>query len=255
MSGTDLDRETLDAFIDGELPASEMTRAAALVAAQAELRRYVEEQERLRRTLQDSFAPLMNEPIAKRVRQMVEAYAAKPARQSASWSGGLGQFFSWRAIGLAAAMAAGLLVGIAVDRIGLSEEAFLESTSNGQTVARGELARVLSEKLAADQDAAKAVRVGLSFRSKDGDDCRTFTWDGARNSTSGIACHSKDAWVVAALATQAPDAQAHALYQIAGASMPDAIRRAVNEMIAGRPFDAAAERAARASQWSGAKAH
>jgi hypothetical protein len=70
---------------------------------------------------------------------------------------------------------------------------------------------------------------------------------------SGIACHNDGEWVVQALAAQAPNAHARAPYQMAGAGMPDAIRASVQEMISGRPFDASAERAARASHWAGAR--
>ncbi|HLJ53087.1 MAG TPA: hypothetical protein VKT24_06850, partial [Rhizomicrobium sp.] len=88
MSQKDPDRATLDAFVDGELPASEMTRIAALVAQRADLRTYVEKQERLRRTLQDSFAQLMREPISEQLRQTVQAAPISRPR-SAAWGNGL----------------------------------------------------------------------------------------------------------------------------------------------------------------------
>ena len=255
MSQLDPDRATLDAFVDGELPAPEMTRIAALVAQRPDLRRYVESQEHLRQTLQASFAPLLSEPIPEQLRHNVQASAIARTRTTAPGER-LGRVFSWRGLAPAAvALAFGLLVGIAVDRFALTEQAFLKSTPNGQTVARGELARVLSEELASRQSVGAAVRVGLSFRSKSGRDCRTFTSDGVKNTTSGIACFNDGEWVVAALATQAPDANAQSQYQMAGAAMPDTIRGAVEDMISGLPFDASAERAARASHWSGANPH
>jgi hypothetical protein len=122
-------------------------------------------------------------------------------------------------------------------------------------VAQGELARVLSEELASTQNPAAAVRVGLSFRSKTGNDCRTFTWEGAKSSMNGIACHSDGDWVVATLANEPPNANAQSQYQMAGSGMPDTIRSAVKSMMSGQPFDASSERAARASHWSGANSH
>ena len=252
MSQLDPDRTTLDAFVDGELPASEMTRIAAVVAKRPDLRRYVEDQERLRRTLQASLAPLMSETIPAYLQQSVHAAAIPPMHKTA-WSDRLQEFFSWRALAPAtAALALGLLVGIAVERFGLTERALLRSTPSGQTVAQGELARVLSEQLASSQSPNQSIRVGLSFRSKGGSDCRTFSWDGSKNSMSGIACHSNGEWVVATLATEPPNANPKSQYRMAGAGLPDAIRSAVKDMISGQPFDASAERAARASHWAGA---
>ncbi|HSN39552.1 MAG TPA: hypothetical protein VLT92_05100, partial [Burkholderiales bacterium] len=66
---------------------------------------------------------------------------------------------------------------------------------------------------------------------------------------SGIACRGETAWDITALAsvrTEAPGT-----YHMAGSAMPDAIRSAAAEMIDGVPFDAAAEREARARGWRG----
>ena len=249
MSQMDPDRVTLDAYVDGELSAAEMTRIAALVAQRPDLRRYVENQERLRRTLQASFASVMNEEISEQLRLRASAF---PRARKTAWRDRFSEFFSWRALVPAAgALALGLFVGLAVERFAVTEAPLLQSKPNGQTVARGELARVLSEELASMQNPSGAVRVGLSFRSRSGRDCRTFIWDGTINSMSGIACHNDGDWVVAALATGASNTNAQAQYQMAGAAMPDTIRNMIKEMIAGRPFDASTERAARASNWSG----
>jgi len=223
-----------------------------LVAQRPDLRRYVENQERLRRTLQASFAPVMSESIPEQLQQSVQTSAISRWRRTA-WNDRLGAFLSWRVLAPAtAALALGLFVGIAVDRFTATEEAFLRSTPSGQTVARGELARILNEQLASEQNPAGTIRVGLSFRSKSGNDCRTFTWDGAKNSVSGIACQRDGEWAMAELATEPPHAIAQSQYQMAGAEMPDTIRSAVKNLISGQPFNASAERAARASHWSGA---
>src|ERR1041384_6976226 len=163
MSQSDPDRTTLDAFVDGELPASEMTRIAALVAQRADLRDYVEGQERLRRTLRDSFAPLMNEALPERLQHSVQASALRSRAPGWAWRDGFREFFTWRTLGPAAAALA-----VAVDRLAATEGALLQSTASGQTVARGELSRALDEQLASTQNPADAVRVGLSFRDKNG---------------------------------------------------------------------------------------
>ena len=117
--------------------------------------------------------------------------------------------------------------------------------------ARDDLARELDDQLASNAQPGESVRIGLSFRNKQGSDCRTFAWVAGSVSTSGIACHVAGDWHVAALATEARQAHDRTAYQTAGAAMPDSIRSTVSAMIAGQPFDPAEERAARAARWAG----
>jgi hypothetical protein len=120
-------------------------------------------------------------------------------------------------------------------------------------LAQGELAGALSQQLASSDQSGRRTRIGISFRGRSGLDCRTFEWSGTTTAANGVACHTGGEWAVAALATTARTANDQSAYQMAGAAMPDTIRNTVNEMIAGLPYDAAAERAARDAHWSGSK--
>ena len=67
-------------------------------------------------------------------------------------------------------------------------------------VARGQLAQALSNQLAAEQSQSSAVEIGVSFRAKSGDYCRTFALSGAV-SPSGLACLHGEEWQVQTLHT------------------------------------------------------
>jgi len=256
MSGEkpDISRETLDAYVDGELTPEEMTRVAALLAERGDLKSYVDAQIALRDRLQDSFAPLMAEPIPDRLQQTLQAGAKPSSHVMGTWRARIGEYLSWRvAVSAAASLTFGLIIAIAIERSAPIETPFVRAAHNGQVLAQGELAGALSEQLAVSGQRGQRARIGISFRNKQGLDCRTFEWLGAATEANGVACHTGGDWAVAALATRVRTTNDQTEYQTAGAAMPDAIRNTVNDMISGAPFDAAAERAARAAHWSGAR--
>jgi len=254
MSGErpEINRETLDAYVDGELAPDEMTRVAALLGERADFKTYVDSQLALRNRLAVSFAPLMAEPIPDRLQRPLRA--TPPHLRVTFWRRWLGEFISWRGgVPLAASLVFGLIVGVAIERSARTELPFVRSLQNGQVLAQGELAGALNQQLESSDQYDQRARIGISFRSRAGLDCRTFEWRGTTTTANGVACHTGGDWAVAALATTRRTVNDQAAYQMAGAAMPDAIRNTVNELIAGLPYDAAAERAARDAHWSGAK--
>jgi hypothetical protein len=126
----------------------------------------------------------------------------------------------------------------------LRPSADLSTNASGQLVARGSLGRALEQRLASAGYPGSGPRIGISFRDKAGEDCRTFTDGGA----SGLACHRNGAWMISTLVNQSPSTPGY-VYRMAGSEMPDAVRRAVTASIVGAPFDAQTERAARNSGW------
>src|SRR6185295_5121793 len=86
---------------------------------------------------------------------------------------------SWRmALPTAAALTLGLIFGVGLDRVGTPQNPFVRDTASGEMLARGPLARALDEQLASAGDQESVAHIGISFRSKSGDDCRTFTING-----------------------------------------------------------------------------
>ena len=119
---------------------------------------------------------------------------------------------------------------------------------DGQVLASGALARALSEQLASQQPPGAPVQIGVSFRARNGDYCRTFVLRG-QGTLAGLACRGHEAWRLEVLAQTAGQPAAAAGYRPAGSALPASVARTLDELIAGEPLDAGAEAAARARGW------
>jgi hypothetical protein len=151
---------------------------------------------------------------------------------------------------VAASLVTGVFIGQGLLR--LSGTAPI-NTRDGRLVANGVLAQALSEQLASTPKDDSPVLIGVTFKSKDGDYCRTFT---LRDTTTlaGVACHKGDAWQVGTLAQTgqlpARTSPAAATYRQAGSAMPRAVTQAVEDMISGDTLDGHAEQLARDHNWN-----
>ena len=94
----------------------------------------------------------------------------------------------------------------------------------------------------ASQPADTGPRIGLTYRGKDGKVCRTFTNQAAQ----GLACFEGGDWRVRAL-FQGTDSNVGD-YRMAAGPDPQ-LSAMVDDSIAGEPFDAAQEQAARDRGW------
>jgi hypothetical protein len=235
-----LSKESLSAFMDGELEPQEIARIAALVEQDPELKSFIDGQEKLRLELRAAFSDVMSDPVPA---HLLAAAATAPVSlrvRAKEWMG-VGAWSPAFRYGVpAAAMALGILIGVGVEGTA-SQSDF--GTANGQIVARADLADALEHKLASDIGHAQ---IGVTFRDKSGETCRTFSMNGG--ATNGLACRNSGEWQVGALVS-GQKSQSSSGYQLAGSEMPDTIRSAIASRIAGEPLDAAAERAARDSGW------
>jgi hypothetical protein len=246
----------LGAFVDGELPPQEMARIATLIAARPDLEAIVSRQMRMRAQLAAVFAPPLQEPVPRPLQDAARntpiSWRARLLAQGRALRDRLASRWVWRiAIPAAATLALGLVAGVAIDRLVSISPLIERSPETGQMVAQGQLARVLNDQLASAGGTSQQAGVGISFRNRNGQDCRTFEVAGDTNEISGIACRAKGNWAIAALASQKRESNTSSAYQMAGSEMPDVIRKAVGAMIVGAPFDAQAERRARDRQWQG----
>lgn len=240
-------RETLMAFVDGELAPDEEHRVAAEVAKDPALTAYVERQRTLAATLKSAFAPVLEAPIPERIERAVRETpipsAGLLARLRRYWQerrARAGQ--TWIP---AAALAASVALGVALDgSFGTGDDM---RTKDGALVAQGPLAQALTLDLASEQtaDTESAARIGVSFRSGDGAFCRSFETK-TRGPLAGIACLKDGGWQLVALTKATPH---EGEFTTAGGDMPAVIRSALSAMIAGDPLDAAQERAARDRGW------
>jgi hypothetical protein len=233
----ELNRELMDRFVDGELSAKEMEEVAQALTRHPELGAYVAKQEKLRSVMRARYRDL-DDTVPPR---LIHAALTAPV----SWRWQLRQllsqtFLTWRILPAGAVLAAGLALGV-----GLKPPSDLTTLPSGAVVANGSLGHVLDTQLASAA-AGQGPAIGISFRDKAGEDCRTFT----NGESAGLACRRGGAWVVDTLIQRRTE-DGNATYRMAASDMPDALRRAVEARIAGEPFDAAREAQARAQGWRG----
>jgi hypothetical protein len=239
-----IDQETLIAYVDGELPFEAERRFEATLSGDSELQKRVEEQRQLRGALRAGFDPVLTEDIPANILNAIKTAPVSRqwrTREAFRWMRIFGstppsQFQIRMAVGTAVAVLA--LVAVITRETGGET---LIGDRSGVPVAQGSLASALQTRLASDSGTGPGV--GLSFRSKDGAICRTFTI----SQKAGIACRSNDAWRIAALVDAGKQSKTD--FHAAGSGLPQALRSAVSRMIKGDAFDASQERAARQRGW------
>ncbi len=227
------DRATIAAYVDGELDLIAAKRIEKAMTDDAGLLQAVEQQRLLRSKLAGHYAPVLDEALPDRLtalltsnvddsltRRRETGEARRPA--IAQWS----------------AMAASLALGLMIGGYAFDRDAGYVSDNGGNMVASGALSNALDTQLAATQAPASTIRIGTSFADQSGSYCRTFE----STVVDGIACNSDGDWqlrqtVSGEKATQYRQASAGALAEAAAA------------MIAGEPFDAVQEKAAKDRGW------
>ena len=230
-----MDDELLIAFADGELDEVSRARVERAIADDPALKARLETQQRLRARLAAHYAPAAEEEVPERLRAMLETNVVafptvRPARPI------------WQSL---AALAATLVLGLALGRT--LDAPGPVGVEDGTLVARGALAEALETQLASAQPSDAATRIGISFRGGDGRLCRTF--DSA--TASGLACRNENGWQL--VMTGSGTAAARGQFRQAGSGDP-LVLRAAQEIMAGEPLDADAERRARDSGWRGGEA-
>jgi hypothetical protein len=229
--------ETLMAYADGELDAAARAAVESAMREDPQIEMRVAAHRTLRRTVQAAYSAELSEAVPERLLRAAGTAAAPPASNAVNRE--------WRtAWTIAASLVAG--VGLGFFMWGQTQSPLARNAA-GALVARGPLAKALSNQLAAEQSRSSAVQIGLSFRAKSGDYCRTFALSGAV-SPSGLACRQGAEWQVQAL-TQEPGAAGDSGYRTAASAMPAEILKAVEGRIAGEPLDQAGERTARQRNW------
>jgi hypothetical protein len=115
----------------------------------------------------------------------------------------------------------------------------------GAVVAGGELIAALNNQLASTQSPSDTVQMGISFRNREGQYCRTFEID--QSHAAGLACNDGRDWRIRLLTPS--ERHPSGEYRQAGTAMPAAVLERVEQEIAGEALDAEAEAAARAAHW------
>ena len=250
-----ISEETLMAYADGELDAAARAAVESAMREDPQIEMRVAAHRTLRRKVQAAYSADLSEAVPERLLRAARTAAAPESKvvnlqdarvaMQRSPSGARPRQPQWKtAWTIAASLAAG--VGLGFFMWGQTQSPLARNAA-GALVARGPLAQALSNQLAAEQSRSSAVQIGLSFRAKSGDYCRTFALAGAV-SPSGLACRQGAEWQVQAL-TQEPGAAGDSGYRTAASAMPAEILKSVEGRIAGEPLDQAGERAARQRGW------
>jgi hypothetical protein len=235
-----IEEEKFFAWLDGELAPEDAAQVEAAVAADPELAERAKAHRELATRLRAGFDAILDAPVpaalaeaAQPKAEVIDLAAARAARQprvavSRDWT---------RWAGLAATLCAGVIGGMMLDGGGSGPVV----ERGGQMIASGDLAKALDTQLASASGAGP-VRVALTFADGRGAICRSFTGETA----SGVACRDKGKWQVRGLFSGGGAKEGD--YRMASAGDPR-VMALVDDMIAGEPFDAAKEKAAKEKGW------
>jgi hypothetical protein len=120
---------------------------------------------------------------------------------------------------------------------------------DGWLLAQGKLELILNQQMGGAAPSEGNVRVGLSFLSKEGGYCRSFTLVGVGQDLVGIACRAGEEWRVPVLVQSARPQPAMGAYRMAGTEMPTAVLEAIDQRIVGGMLDTRAEVEALRRNW------
>ena len=228
------DSATVAAFVDGELDDLTARRIEREAESNPDLAARIERHRALRAQLTAHYAPVAAEAVPDRLTALLTGSESVDTSLADRREAKRGRFdpVNWGAV--AAALVLGLAIGLrpwlpAAD----------VTSANGTLAASGALAGALDTQLASNQPRDAAIRIGLSFRDRDGRYCRSFEGP----DLSGIGCRSDGRWSLER--TMAGQAGHDYRKAASGALAADAAA-----MMAGAPLNAGAERAARDAGWA-----
>lgn len=229
-------QEMLMAYADGELDAQTRQTIEAEMAVDPQVAQEVERQRAMRAEVGAAFAGVLDEQVPDRLRRVAAKSTSAPQHRQWAWP-------EWTSI------AASLLIGVFAGRAMLqpdgAKDGIIAAGIDGRIVASGPLAQALAQQLSSED--GFGIDIGLTFRSKSGEYCRTF---GARERSNvvGFACRDADVWRVDMLST-APPTETGGDYRMASTQLPAPIVQAIAERMQGEALDANEEAIARQRGW------
>jgi len=230
------DRDTVRAYVDGELDDISAARMARAANADPEFAASVATEQLLRDALVSHFAPMLGEPVPERLTAPIDA-----ARKVVWLDEARKKRFGFNAMTLrwaGPAIAAALILTVLTPGSGGSQT----ETRDGLTFAANDLEQALDNQLVAEQQGGDTTRVLLSFADQKGDLCRGF----ARADVSGIACREQGGWH---LRVQRDGVDVAGGDYRQASSVDNAIMVAAQNLAAGPALDAQQERLAKDRGW------
>lgn len=226
--------EKFFAWLDGELGPAEAADMEAKVAADPELASLAEQHRSLGVKLKSAFEPISTEPVPKSLRNALAPSADVIDFASAKRRRWVPPISQWSAI--AATLAVGVFVGTMVPQ---HSDGPIQ-VQDGKIYAAAMLDQALDKELASAPSGN--VRIGMTFRSRGGQICRTFT----QSAADGLACRSGNRWQIKGL-FGAPEGQ-ESDYRMASGMDPN-LAGLISSTMAGEPFDATQEKAEQLRHW------
>lgn len=226
--------EKFFAWLDGELSGDEAADMAARVAANPELSRLADEHRAMQARLKRAFDTVAEAPVPDHLRA-----ALRPSAEVIDF-GATQRRPRWQPLPHWAAMAATLAIGVLLGTMIQWQGNAPVELRGGQIFAAAALDRALDTQLASTPQGN--TRIGLTFRDQAGAICRSFTEPHA----SGLACRTDRGWELRGLF--APAEGQGAAYRMAAGMDPN-LAALVDSTMAGAPFDAAQEKAAKEHGW------
>ena len=231
--------ETFFAWLDGELDGQEAARVEAEVAADPRLSAMAAEHRAMQASLKGAFDEVIAAPMPERLAaaartppqaQVIDFAEARKKRDRA-----------WPSVAQWSAMAATLAIGVLIGNLApQARQASPVEVQGGKIYAASALNEALSTQLASAPRGD--LRIGVTYRDQSGAVCRSFT----DPSSSGLACREGKGWRLRGLFA-APEGQSGSYRMAAG--MDPNLAALVDSTMAGEPFDAAQEKAARDKGW------
>jgi hypothetical protein len=220
----------------------------------------------MRTRARGSFDSALHEPVPQRVLQVARS-TSRPAsaqvidlarvRAERKRRNEQRRLLQPQRIAIAASILGGLLIGAVAQRLWSdahgADAAAVTAYRDGVLVARGALADTLSNQLTDAPAPASRFHVGMSFRAKSGDYCRTFSASD-NPSLAGLACHEQQQWRILTLVGSQPatpglsSTPAAAAHRVAWNLAP-LLLQTVRDHISGEPLDQQAEQKARGANW------
>jgi hypothetical protein len=228
------DDEKFFAWLDGEMAPAEAAEMEAKVAADPELRRLAEQHRSLGTQMRSAFDRIAAAPVPQRLQAALRPSAQVIDFASAKRTRSMPALAQWAA--MAATLAIGIFVGTRLPENG---EGPVE-VRGGKMYAAAALNSALDTQLASAP--AGDVRVGLTYRDRSGEICRTFT----EVAGGGLACRNSGRWQMKGLFA-APEGQGNDYRMAAG--MDPSLAALVDSTMAGVPLDAAQEKQAKERGW------
>lgn len=227
------DKATIAAFVDGELDDLTARRIERDAEGDAALAAEIARLRGLRTVLAAHYAPVLDESLPDRLTGLLAGTDRVDTSLAGRREAKRARFapMHWGAI------AASLVLGLTIGTQPWQAPADVTS-DGGMLVASGALETALDTQLAANQGADAPIRIGLSFRDRAGRACRSFE----SAALAGIGCRAADGWT---LERTMPGSRQGDYRQASSGELA----AAAAAMMAGEPFDDAAESKARAAGW------